>query len=64
MNINNTDFKRTGTQGREIKEESTERKKIITTMTNQGSRTQSEGKKEDEIKIRDKGYGRRSRKPK
>ena len=61
MNINNTDFKRTGTQGREIKEESTERKKIITTMTNQGSRTQSEGKKENEIKIRDKGYGRRSR---
>ena len=61
MNINNTDFKRTGTQGREIKEESTERKKIITTMTNQGSRTQSERKKENEIKIRDKGYGRRSR---
>ena len=61
MNINNTDFKRTGTQGREIKEESSLRRKIITTMTNQGSRTQSEGKKEDEIKIRDKGYGRRSR---
>ena len=61
MNVINTDVKNAGNPGREIKEESTIKKKIIMTVSNQGSRTQSIEKTEKEIIINHREMGRRSR---